>query len=368
MPIQKFFLQDASTGRTSKIFAGITALAQSIEFSRIQVAVAYATVSGCRELTNAFSNIGAWEHVEKQWLISVDFGITEPEALKFIDKLPRSTVRIPDGAELLKRKLKPRQSFHTKIYIFDNENHQGLGIFAGSANLTFSGLHLNAENGISTLWETPVKSAEKHSLKSVLEALGWWIDHWEKATPVDQDFLKAYKRLRRPKAPNEDATDIVKMFADVQEPEVATQCGLAWATARYFWIETYELYKNLGNSNPGNQLDCVRGTRTYFGFSPKRVPKNTVIGKVNVQYQNKTEQLRSVRYADNQMDKVNLPKPGQDGPPSYDNTFILFERVGNQRFSIKLAKGKDHAIWRKKSNDQGLYFKFAGGREYGFFS
>ena len=368
MLVQKFFLQDASAGRTSKIFVGITDIAQSIEFNRIKVAVAYATLSGCRELTNAFTNIGAWEYAEKLWLISVDFGITEPKALKFITELPHSTVRIPDGAELLKRNLKPRQSFHAKTFIFDNENHQDIGIFAGSANLTFSGLHLNTEHGISTLWKTPFKVAEKHFLKNAQEAIGWWTYHWGKATPVDQDFLKVYNRMRRPKAPDEDENEIVKMFADVKNPEIVTRRGLAWANAKYFWIETHELYKNLGANNPGNQLDCVRGTRTYFGFSPKRVNKNTVIGKVFIKYKNKTEQLRSVRYANNQMDKVNLPKPGQDGPTNYDHTFILFERADNRHFKIKLTNGKDHSIWRKKSKDQGLYFKFAGGREYGFFS
>lgn len=368
MPIQKLFLQDASTGRTSRIFAGITGLAQSIEFSRMQVAVAYATVSGCRELTNAFGNIAAWEHAEKQWLISVDFGITEPDALKFLANLPLSTVRVPDGAELLKRKLKPRQSFHAKTYMFDSEEHQGLGIFAGSANLTFSGLHLNAEHGISTLWKSPVKAAEKQSLKTIREALGWWADNWEKATPVDSGFLKAYARVWRPRAPAEDATDLVTRFADVQKTEVDTQYGLAWATARYFWIDTYELYKNRGAHNPGNQLDCARGTRTYFGFSPARVPKNTVIGEVLIQYENKPAKPRSVRFANNQMDKVNLPIPGQDGPSSYDQACILFERIGDQHFRIKLAKGSDHSRWIRKSKEQELYYQFTGGRKYGFFS
>jgi len=368
MPIQKYFLQDASIGRTSRICAGITGLAQSIEFSRMRVAVAYATLSGCHELTAAFGNITSWGHAEKQWLISIDFGITQPEALKFLTNLPNSSVRVPNGAYLLKKKLKPRQSFHAKTYIFDNEGNHDLAIFTGSANLTFSGLHLNAEHGISTLWESPVKAAEKKSLKTVQEELEWWSDNWEKATPCDLSFLKAYAKIWKPQAPSEDATDLVKKFTATQKTEISTLNGLAWATARYFWIETHDLYKNRGAKEAGNQLDCARGTRTYFGFSPAKVPKNTVIGEVSIQYEKKPTQMRSVRFANNQMDKVNLPIPGQEGPPSYDQTCILFERIGDQQFRIKLAKGSDLTRWSKKSKEQGLYYQFTGGRNYGFFS
>lgn len=368
MPIQKIFLQDASIGRTSKIFTGITGLAKSIEFSRMRAAVAYATLSGCHELTTAFGDIDTWEHAEKQWLISIDFGITQPEALKFLAKLPHSFVRVPDGTYLLKKKLKPRQSFHAKTYIFDNEGRQDLAIFTGSANLTFSGLHLNAEHGISTLWESPVKATEKQSLKAVQEALVWWSDNWEKATPVDLSFLKTYAKVWRPSAPSEDATELVMKFAETHKTEIGTQDGLAWATARYFWIETHDLYKNRGPHEPGNQLDCKRGTRTYFGFSPAKVPRNTVIGEVLIQYENKPAQMRSVRFANNQMDKVNLPIPGQEGPPSYDQTCILFERIGDQKFRIKLAKGGDRTRWIRKSKEQGLYYQLTGGRNYGFFS
>lgn len=87
-----------------------------------------------------------------------------------------------------------------------------------------------------------------------------------------------------------------------------------------------------------------------------------------LQYGNKPAQSRSIRFANNQMDKVNLPIPNHDGPPSYDHSFILFERIGDQNFKIMLAKGRDRQSWLRKSKEQGLNYQFTGGRKYGFFS
>ncbi len=75
----------------------VEAVASSAEFDRLRAAFAYATAPGAQELIDAFVvGMGEdWTHAEKRWLISADFGFTEPEALKLLAGLPRSRVRSP---------------------------------------------------------------------------------------------------------------------------------------------------------------------------------------------------------------------------------------------------------------------------------
>ena len=81
------------------------------------------------------------------------------------------------------------------------------------------------------------------------------------------------------------------------------------------------------------------------------------------------ESIRSVRFGNNQMDKVNLPIPGEEGPDSYDNTVLHFERIGPERFRLTLGNARDHARWQRMSLQQGMRYAFgAGGREFGFYN
>jgi hypothetical protein len=59
------------------------------------------------------------------------------------------------------------------------------------------------------------------------------------------------------------------------------------------------------------------------------VSRDTVLGQVVLQKDGYQPVECSVRFANNQMDKVNLPVPGTDGPDSYDDSILLFERAGS---------------------------------------
>ena len=56
------------------------------------------------------------------------------------------------------------------------------------------------------------------------------------------------------------------------------------------------------------------------------------------------------------------------GAYSYDNSYVLFERVGPKSFRLSLAEDGEEKKWRSKSIAQRNHFRFTGGREYGFFS
>ena len=57
-------------------------------------------------------------------------------------------------------------------------------------------------------------------------------------------------------------------------------------------------------------------------------------------YENMATSVRSVRFGNNSIDKVNLPIPGAAGPETYDNGVVHFERTGPKAFSIRLRSRK----------------------------
>lgn len=371
MLITSLTLQDARRGRASALINRLSAIASSTRFRRLRGAVAYATRSGCESAVASLQrNCRGWQSLRKLWLVSIDYGTTESEALQLLSQLPNSEVRIPDGAELLAHGLFPRRCFHPKTFIFDSGTDAAeapFGLFVGSGNLTLSGLNAGVEHAISLLWLPPLRGREVTMLESSQSELSWWTEAWESASPVSRDFLTQYRRIR-PTRPREDETPSVRSFSAESSRDIDTSPGIAWTNANCFWIQTNQLYKNRGAGNPGNQLDLKRGTRVYFGFRPASVPQNTVLGKISLQYDDLRPRRCGVRFGDNSMDKVNLPIPGIDGPGSYDNAVVHFERTGRKRFRVTLGDQLNLETWKARSRNQGLLYRLAGGREFGFYS
>lgn len=365
--------QNASPQNSSTILRTILNLSAKVRFNRLRVFMAYATFNGVRHLIDGLEKkMHKWKSVKKEWLISMDFGRTEDTALMFLNKLPNSEIRIPNGLEVINNSLIPNSCFHPKTYIFDkfnqSRNNPSFCYIVTSANLTVSGIH-GGEEHASFFLHTNNDSTQKKSISQIKDKVeAWWKETWSCANKLTPRLLHRYSKLRA-RMPREDKSTSTKPFADSHPLEIDPIIGLKWAQSKCLWVQTYRLYENLGKGNPGNQLDLRRGMRVYFGFSAKSVAPNTNIGKVRIQYNNKPPHLCSIRYGNNYMDKVNLPIPGRDGPANYDNNFVHFERLGTGIFRIKLAKNKAQFLrWKTKSRRQGMLYKFTGGRTYGFYS
>ena len=142
-----------------------------------------------------------------------------------------------------------------------------------------------------------------------------------------------------------------------------------WASADCFWIQVDRLYENRGPGKPGNQLDCVKGIRAFFGFEYEnvdQVPKHTKLGEVVMRYENGPETSRSIWFAHNAMDKVHLPVPGGYGPVTYDGQTVHFERVG-QQFNLSIGTPAKIRKWVRLSKKQHLLFEMGQGRLFGFY-
>ena len=367
----RVILQDSNTGRNSRIIAGLETLAASAQFPRVRSAVAYATLHGCQDLIGKYSrSMRNWSRIHKQWLISIDFGRTEATALEFLAALPNSEVRIPDAEDLLRHRLIPARCFHPKTVIFDcgtDELRLPVALFIGSANLTRSGILTGVEHATSMVWLEPLTRSESRQFNELREELRWWEEAWQSASILTPSLVTRYNAVR-PVLPREDSSRSVNRFASPNPRVVEIQPGAAWSCARCFWVQTRQLYRNLNFGNIGNQVDLRRGTRVYFGCAPDVVPPNTVMGHVDLQYDQFPPRNCSVRFGDNQMDKINLPVPGEDGPATYDNSVIHFERTGPSRFRIRLGTNAEITQWTQRSELQGLRYTLAGGRAFGFYS
>ncbi|MDT3317696.1 hypothetical protein Q9S71_12785 [Microbacterium sp. KSW4-11] len=368
--------QDASVGRVEGVLAALTAACvDAASFSHVDVAVAYASPQGVLLLQDRLQLNEFWIAAEKRFLVSIDFGFTNPKALTLIAGIPNAEVRVPSGrATLASQTFSPPTPFHAKAYLFREAGWAGQSsLVIGSANLTASALATGSEVALRTSWTGALNEADLEMLSRARPFLNWFDDAWAAADPL-ADILDEYEsRFSHypgpPAPPEESAPDVSRYLIPPHSQEVSGALSVQLANARALWVRTDELYHNSGPHRPGNQLDTPRGTRVFFGFDAERVPVNSRFGEIEITVPGHSPVLRSVRFGNNAMDKINLPVPGTDGPDSYDHSFLVFKRLssdagGPRRFSL-IATDKNGLAAIIDSAPHAVELRMGSGREYG---
>lgn len=139
------------------------------------------------------------------------------------------------------------------------------------------------------------------------------------------------------------------------------------AKAEFFWIQTPTLYTT-SLYKCGNQLDCAKGTRVFFGFSEKyldKLPTHTKLGSVPMRFGQRPVCHRNLWWAHNSMDKIYLPVTETFGPKSYDECSLMFQRTYDY-FLISICSEEEAAKFRAKSAKENLLYCMNQGREFGF--
>ncbi|HEX6753489.1 MAG TPA: hypothetical protein VF093_07910 [Solirubrobacterales bacterium] len=355
----------------------IEQLAASGDFDRLRAIFAFATESGTQELIESLTEgwTGEWEAVQKRWLISADFGFTEPQALRALSGLPNSQVRIPDAAHLLEHLLKPRATHHAKALVLDQRRRLAgdapLGLLVGSANLTVSALSSNFEAVTVASWTNPLGQRDRARLVTAETQVKEFDRVWRTATRLDDAVLKKYQKVRERvrKYHPWPEQERQAMIRDAKRMNAGSfELAAALRSATKFWIETGNMYKNL--SSGGNQVDMTAGSRVFFGFSNRKVPPKELLGEIGLAYWGCLKTVpRHVRYGNNSMDKIYLPNPGTEGAPStYANETLLFERRKKGSFRFKVGASDEPKVWKEQSELQGTAFKMQSGREFGVFN
>lgn len=283
---------------------------------------AYATLSGASafdlELGEDF-----WAGTCSKWLFGIDYGRTQPEAIRHISEKPNAQVRIYDGAWIVNQNgFLPRRDFHAKTSLLLNPHDVRFGMVVGSGNFSSNGLRKSIEAGAAL--QANSKRAYKRTMR---DAATMAQQLWEDATPAN-DILHAYEEKW--------SASFARGIAEHQPPDnnVPEQ-------KQIFWIEAGYVTQNRGPDRPGNQIDFPKGMSRYFGFNPTEgLEKNTVIGAITFEPPYGDLVTNNLRLGNNMMEKISLPIPETHGFDIYDGKVLLFQRSGD-RFTIRALEVED---------------------------
>jgi HKD family nuclease len=271
-------------------------------------AFAYVTDSGVAQLrTHLKTELG--KSRASRWLFSFDYGRTQPTALEMLKKFGKNTIRIHDGEFVVKSKaFTPRTTFHLKTALTLQEDGYPCQQIVGSGNLSASGLSSGIEAGCLVDY-SKIKHEHGSMLITTLEKL------WEQATPLD-NVLEDYKTRH--------AALIQPAVCELEDNDVA-------GTVTLFWIDVGYVTKNRGEEKPGNQFDLPKNSHVYLGLKKVSNPlRNSVLGELKIKTPHGDVVERSMRFGNNQMEKLTLPIPEQYGYECYDGKILTFMADGDE--------------------------------------
>ena len=356
MKVERLLATDARDGRYMDM---IRATFEYTQPQWICAAVAYATHSGVAELDAMLSGLTDWRQTRKQWLVGIDCCRSDPLALAHLNKLPNSKVRIFDGKFVSGRKgCVPRNSYHPKAYLLLGSKRSAAVV--GSGNLSRTGLLRGIEAGAAISETNSVAIKGMHS---------WFAENWHTATPfrdIEDEYGKQHGSIenrRHPMASEEDAAPESISRAHQLGPSELRKLRVC----RYLWIEAGNITRNRGPNLPGNQLMMKRNARVFFGFDAADLDRDTTIGDVIIQFDNKAPQRRPLRFSNNSMDVLTLPVPGSEGPVEYDNRTLHFQQTGLRVFRLSLGSRADLKRWKRRSATIGGKLAMKGGRQWGVY-
>jgi len=341
MKVSSFFHGSHGSDTTLSEIKRVNNWAQSEEFLG---AYAYATQSGAAafdlELGTEF-----WGITPSKWIFGIDYGRTQPAALRFIAEKNSAAVRIHDGEWLLQQPgFIPRRDFHAKAAFLNNDSTNRYGVVAGSGNFSASGLRRNVEAGVALQASSPLERE-----RTMLRSYHFAQELWDAATPLE-DLVEKYEEKW-------DALFSLDANApDDDEVELDDFDGI-------FWIEAGYVTKNRGDFRPGNQIDLPRGMSKYFGFDvPPNLPRNSFIGEISFRPPTGDSVSRNLRLGNNLMEKITLPIPEAHGFDLYDGKVLVFWRSGDG-FEMRALETDD---FEKAFADRLAGVRsMASGRRYG---
>lgn len=309
-------------------------------------AYAYATQSGVwsfeMEMGDRF-----WAATQSKWLFGIDYGRTQPNALRNVRGKQNAEVRIVDGTWLVnQRGFVPRRDFHAKLALLLNPELQSSGMIVGSGNFSSNGLRRSIEAGAS------IHTQSIGDYQTYLESAVEYVERlWDQATPV---------------------VEIIDVYEERWAASFARGIGQNAAAVLdsnelrdIFWIEAGYVTRNRGPGRPGNQIDFPRGvTARFFGFNPPHdLGPNSVIGQVTFNTPVAGPVQNNLRLGNNMMEKISLPIPETHGFDIYDGKILLFHRIHGAFIMSALEAADFEAAFGDRLDDVRV---MGSGRRYGF--
>ncbi len=317
--------------------------------SELRWAVAYTGLKGGERVARRIIDRAGelqWDQAEKTLVTCFDYGITDPEALKFLKEDIGIKIRIANVEVLKNPLLRPRNAFHPKMYLCSGSRILGL---VGSANLTLSAMTSNTEAGV--ICTVP------HDI---------WEDSWnaivDRAVALDEPLLTTYREARkrapasRPDDPDESPpvvqvdTDRLPVLWDaIQNQQLDPE------SFGNLWIEA----GSMSSGGSHSQLELPRGANRFFGFEFEQYDnEHATIGHPNFwSFAHAWTDRPLTWHGENGMERINLPTEAQGGF-EYRMTVILFRRR-TDGFELVVTPSDDPLAlsWRNASALLGNTYK-----------
>lgn len=335
----------------------------NVDVEEVKFAVAYSTYRGCQRLVDRISKqIGQtqWEATNKFFITSLDFGLTDPTALEYLNQLNNSSVFIANPGVVNNTGFMPSNAFHPKLYLFNSVTRSGYVV--GSANLTESALISNSEIVIAGD-EIPVN----------IEWNNVWANAIAESEPLSARLLISYqeRRTRQRRRPVDPDPNIPTPTTQPGENPVFWDAirtnGVNPTLYNHFWIEA----GSMSSGGSRNQLELPRGANQFFGFAHSEYEGDHItIGHPTLTIKGQSWSDRPLTWhGNNRMERINLPT-GSQGGFEYQNSAVLFRRHEGG-FAIKVALWNDanSSAWRSASEALNAIFRLGtrGQRICGFF-
>lgn len=325
------------------------------EIVDMRVASAYVTTGGSDILFDAIvDKIGlkAFLNMKKVLIASLDYGLTEPDALRKWCMLENTLVNVFGAQGLQEGSLSPLRAFHPKLYVFGNRNKK-FNALIGSANLTSRGFSVNTE----AAWtQNGIPLIEIESAFSFVEY---------ETVHLTEDLLNAYENLRQRNPPPKEIEHEIKPVDKPHQVAFGELTLFRLAIERNIinpenftsmWVQGEGLQ---GGSR--NQLELPRGGHRFFGFHFDRYdyPDKITIGRPVLRSGSRVWTDRLLTWhGNNRMERMNLPTVSQGGY-NYANTAVMFRRLKDGSFEIIVTPwDSDLSLsWRHASLQKNTMFR-----------
>ena len=294
----------------------------------VRICCAYVSMSGSQMLFDGIRRSAAHGDpatVEKTIVASLDFGLTEPDALRFWSEMDNSRVLVAGAPHLDAGRLTTHAAFHPKLYILRRRDDT-LGTLVGSANLTNRGLTVNAEVG----WLEPRHRAQE----PVNQA---WNAAIRPAVDLTPEILTHYTALRQNAAAEQPREEI----EPVPEPQldplpaygVMADAAIDPADYGHMWVQARRL-----SGGARTQLELPRASHRFFGPAYQGYDYEHVehIAEPFLISGQRIWPNRPVTWhGDNRMERINLPSANMGGY-AYEDALILFRRLEPNTFELRV--------------------------------
>lgn len=345
-------LQAPRPAYDDSIDAALVALVSEREWTKISVAVAYASVAGVTRLCNIIRE--KRPNITFRWVLGLDDYITQPGAIEFCESLPKSSTRVFSSAGANHR-------FHPKVFVFeDDATDKNVSIVVGSANLTYAALSKNCE-AIAIL-----ENSGQLGVKSLEELQAVWNLGKTPTADIISDYKAKFARFRPTRKFVLETEPRISKNKDVLSFDGAL---ISPSKANTCWIEVGK------NTAQGRELEFKAEQALFFGLDP--VSKTAKIREFKVS-NGKLVKLRLKHQTRNSMWRLQLrnevpevviglrPKTAKGlGRSPY---VAVFKRLsGNEQFGLKFIRrdSKNFAKLLEKSLESGTVGTTAA-REYGW--